>query len=314
MRKDFVKALEPLVAADPRAIFFSGDLGFQAFEELSARLGPRFVNAGVAEQNMIGVAAGVALAGMNAWVYSIAPFATFRCLEQIRNDVCLHDLPVRVVGNGGGYTYGMMGSTHHALEDLAALKALPNMELFFPCTNSHVAAAVDVMHRLGGPAYLRLAISGFASDAAPLSENPATLTRLYQRRKSERGITIVGAGHAVQIVLTARGGALGEADADIFGVARHPLRLDEDTELAESIAATGRVLFVEEHYASGGIGESFLRESVGRVRGGIRDFRLLAPSHRPDHKVGSAAFLLRQAGMTPERVTEVATTMLAGAE
>src|SRR5204863_5190911 len=121
--------------------------------------GARFLNAGVAEQSMMGIAAGVALTGRRPWVYSIAPFATYRCLEQIRNDVCLHALPVRIVGNGGGFTYGIMGSTHHALEDLAVLKVLPNMQLFFPCAGDQVEAAVRAMADLAGPAYLRLAIS-----------------------------------------------------------------------------------------------------------------------------------------------------------
>src|SRR5207237_718367 len=132
---------------------------------------PRFLNAGVAEQNMVGVAAGIAMTGYRPWVYSIAPFVTYRCFEQIRNDVCLHKLPVRLVGNGGGYTYGIMGSTHHTLEELGALKTLPNMRLYFPCTNDHVPSAVAQIHALSSPSYLRLAISGFAASApGPVAE------------------------------------------------------------------------------------------------------------------------------------------------
>src|SRR4051794_36992037 len=111
-------------------MFITGDLGYNALEGIAKELGKRFVNSGVAEQNMMGMAAGCAMAGFKPWVYSIIPFTTYRCLEQIRNDVCLHHLPVRIVGNGGGYTYGIMGSTHHALEDLAVLKPLPGMQLF----------------------------------------------------------------------------------------------------------------------------------------------------------------------------------------
>jgi len=309
VRVDFTRAVDAVLARDTRAMFFSGDLGFQAFEELAARLGPRFINAGVAEQNMIGVAAGVALTGLSVWVYSIAPFATLRCLEQIRNDVCLHDLPVRIVGNGGGYTYGIMGSTHHALEDLAALKALPNMQLFFPCSNSHVAAAVEAMHRLRGPSYLSLAISGFASDAPALAEHGETLTRLYRRRSAEGGVTIIGAGHAAQIVLSALGVGLAGVNCDIFGIARFPLRLDLDHDLVRSVAETGRVLFLEEHYAAGGIGES-MRLALGAS---AREFVHLAPVYSRDQKYGSAAFHLRQSGMTPERVTELAAGLAAGA-
>src|SRR4051812_32583164 len=224
MRVEFVEAIEPVLARDAEAVFITGDLGFNALEGLVAKYGKRFINAGVAEQNMMGLAAGLALTGMRPWVYSIAPFATYRCLEQIRNDVCLHDLPVRIVGNGGGYTYGIMGSTHHALEELAALKALPNMRLFFPCSNNHVAAAVAQMGVLPGPSYLRLSISGFPSDAAPLSENPRTLTRQYAKRSSAN-VTVVAAGHASQIALNAMAKGL---DADVFGLATFPFALDAE--------------------------------------------------------------------------------------
>jgi transketolase len=291
-------------------MFFSGDLGFNALEGLAARLGNRFVNAGVAEQNMIGVAAGVALTGLSAWVYSIAPFATLRCLEQIRNDVCFHRLPVRIVGNGGGYTYGIMGATHHALEDLAVLKALPNMQLFFPCTSSHVAAAVETMHRLDGPSYLRLGISGFPSDRAALFEQPETLTRIYRRRTAAGGVTIVGAGHAVQVALSALERGLAELDVDLFGVARYPFRLDLDVDLARSVSETGRVLFLEEHYAAGGMGES-LRLALG-VRAST--FVLLAPAYSREQRYGSAAFHLRQCGITPEHVVEIAAQLANGAK
>src|SRR4051812_38517609 len=183
MRVEFVEAIEPVLARDAEAVFITGDLGFNALEGLVAKYGKRFINAGVAEQNMIGAAAGMALTGLRPWVYSIAPFATYRCLEQIRNDVCLHRLPVRIAGNGGGYTYGIMGGTHHALEDLAVLRPLPNMELFFPCANDHVAVAVAEMAGLTGPAYIRLAISPYTTDRRPLAENARTLTRHYAARE-----------------------------------------------------------------------------------------------------------------------------------
>src|SRR6187431_2835922 len=152
MRVDFVKAVELVLARDADALFVTGDLGFNALEGLVAKYGKRFINAGVAEQGMIGLAAGIALTGKRPWVYSIAPFATYRCLEQIRNDVCLHQLPVRIVGNGGGYTYGIMGSTHHALEDLAVLKVLPNMQLFFSSTRSRSRARMPRAPTAANPA------------------------------------------------------------------------------------------------------------------------------------------------------------------
>lgn len=296
MRVEFVRAVTPLVERDPRSIFITGDLGYNALEGLAASLGKRFLNAGVAEQNMVGVAAGLALSGLTPWVYSIAPFATFRCLEHIRNDVCLHGLPVRIVGNGGGYTYGIMGSTHHALEDLAVLKALPGLRLFFPGTGDQVAAAVAKMGALPGPAYLRLSISGYPKQSACLSENPTTLTRRYLAGGE---FTVIGVGHAVQIALSTPG--LAQAGANLFGVARFPLDPVEDSELFDSIALTRRVLVIEEHYRPGGIGESIaasLPESCS--------FELLSAQYSPDQRYGSSRFHLEQSGLTPETLMQAA--------
>jgi transketolase len=290
VRVPFVKAIDDVLATDPRALFITGDLGFGALEGIAARYGRRFLNAGVAEQNMMGAAAGIALTGMRPWVYSIAPFATYRCLEHIRNDVCLHDLPVRIVGNGGGFTYGIMGATHHALEDLAVLKALPNMRLFFPCANDHVAAAVRAMAALDGPSYLRLAISAYTTERAPLSENPATLTRRYAGGRG-RGVTVIGAGHGVQVALR----ALDREDADVFGIARYPFDLTADADLLASVARTRNVVFVEEHYGPGGMGES-----MKLALPPIDSFALLSASYAREHAYGSPAFHMRQCGLTPE--------------
>src|SRR3954470_23670029 len=131
MRNAFCQAMVAL-AADPDFVFLTGDLGFKALEPLRDALGPRFVNAGVAEQNMVSVAAGLARTGLRPWAYSIAPFIYARPFEQIRNDVCLHRLPAVLVGNGGGYGYGVMGATHHALEDYGVLCTLPNMRVCVP--------------------------------------------------------------------------------------------------------------------------------------------------------------------------------------
>jgi transketolase len=310
MRIQFVEAVEAALAADPASMFITGDLGFNALEGIAARFGARFVNAGVAEQSMMGIAAGVALAGRRPWVYSIAPFATYRCLEQIRNDVCLHRLPVHIVGNGGGFTYGIMGSTHHALEDLAVLKVLPNMELFFPCGNDHVAAAVRAVAALDGPTYLRLAISAFATERPVLAEHPTTLTRTYARRGGRAGgVTVIGAGHGVQVALRALSAhGLDQENVDVFGVARFPFDLAADAELLASARQTRRVVFVEEHYAPGGMGESMLRALPP-----LEAFTLLAPAYAPDQRYGSPAFHMRQSGVTPEALVAAVRVSLGAA-
>lgn len=292
MRVDFTKSVHQVMAEDESSVFITGDLGYNALEGIAKDFSKRFLNTGVAEQNMMGVAAGIALSGFRPWVYSIAPFATFRCLEQIRNDVCLHDLPVRIVGNGGGYTYGVLGSTHHTLEDFAALKSLPNMRLFFPCTNNHVPAAVEKINSLRSPSYLRLAISGFASNDEPLHENPETLTRQYL--KGDR-VTVIGVGHAAQIALTAKAKLdLASYGVDLFGIARYPFDLESDRALVESVKKTSRVIVLEEHYQAGGMGES-LKAALPPA-----DFVFMNARYIPGQKYGSPAFHLQQCGVTPE--------------
>src|SRR5256714_10392725 len=124
MRNVFCRAMIDAATTDGAVVFLTGDLGYKALEPLREVMGRRFINAGVAEQNMISVAAGLARSGLKPWTYSIAPFIYARPYEQIRNDVCLHDLPVRLVGNGGGYGYGVMGATHHPLEDFCSPPSL----------------------------------------------------------------------------------------------------------------------------------------------------------------------------------------------
>jgi transketolase len=137
-------------------LFLTGDLGFKALEPLRDAIGSRFINAGVAEQNMISVAAGLARQGFRAWAYSIAPFMFARPFEQIRNDVCLHRLPVIMVGNGGGYGYGVMGATHHAIEDYGVLLTLQGMEVYVPAFDSDFVDMLPRLFQTTSPSYLRL--------------------------------------------------------------------------------------------------------------------------------------------------------------
>jgi transketolase len=137
-------------------VFLTGDLGYMALEPLQKAAGTRFINAGLSEQNMISVAAGLASQGLSPWAYSIAPFIYARPLEQVRNDVCMHDLSVKLVGNGGGYGYGVMGATHHAIDDYGILLTLLNMNVFVPAFSADVPPIVEKLLKLNHPAYLRL--------------------------------------------------------------------------------------------------------------------------------------------------------------
>jgi transketolase len=143
-----------------KLVFITGDLGFSVVEPLRDLLGPRFINAGIAEALMVSMAAGLAAEGYKVYVYSIIPFATFRCLEQIRNDVCYHNLDVTIVGIGSGYGYGTLGPTHHATEDIAAMAALPNLTIYNPGELREAEWCFEESWKEKGPKYLRLSKGG----------------------------------------------------------------------------------------------------------------------------------------------------------
>lgn len=155
MRKQLCDALM-LRAPNPNTVCLTGDLGFMALEPLQNAMGPRFINAGVAEQNMVSVAAGLARHQFEVWLYSIAPFCYAHPFEQIRNDVAFHHLPVKLIGNGGGYAYGVMGPTHHAIEDYGVLLCLPNMRGFVPAFDEDVGESIARAATLETPSYTRL--------------------------------------------------------------------------------------------------------------------------------------------------------------
>lgn len=160
MRDAFIAELEQVAINNPKVFLLTGDLGFGVIEQFQSNLPNQFLNAGVAEQNMMGMAAGLADSGRLPFVYSIANFPTFRCLEQIRNDVCYNELPVTVVSVGAGLAYGSLGYSHHAIEDLAIMRALPGMRVLSPCDPSEVRAAINLIVSDPGPTYLRLGKNG----------------------------------------------------------------------------------------------------------------------------------------------------------
>jgi transketolase len=232
----------------PNFVFLTGDLGFKALEPLQDAMGSRFINAGVAEQNMVSVAAGLARSGLRPWTYSIAPFLYARPFEQIRNDVCFHHLPVIMVGNGGGYGYGVMGSSHHALEDYGCLLTLPHMRAFVPAFDSDVSTMIPMLMQCDGPVYLRLGLSeepkGWpVPDYAP-----------WRKLLSGNGSVLAGVGPLVGGMLTALEQLKEEVRPEVWLVTELPIT-EVPLEFMESVRRTRRLLVVEEHTVHGGFGQ-----------------------------------------------------------
>lgn len=288
MRTAFCSAMVA-VARRPDLVFLTGDLGFMALEPLRDALGRRFINAGVAEQNMIGVAAGLARSGWRPWAYSIAPFIYARPYEQLRNDVAMHGLPVALVGNGGGYGYGVMGATHHALEDYGAVLALGGIRVVVPAFEADVAQAVERILAQPQPAYLRLG----------LDEAPRDFVRppfaAWRKLVAGSRTTILACGPVVGSLIGPILGLAADRRPNLWLVSELPFRDLPDDFLADVVSAE-HLLVVEEHVSTGGVGERVAHELMLR---GVAPRRF---SHRhalgyPSGRYGSQAFHRRESGL-----------------
>ena len=285
-------------------VFLTGDLGFMALEKLRDTLGARFINAGVAEQNMVSVAAGIASVGEQCWAYSIAPFIFARPFEQIRNDVCLHDFDVKLVGNGGGYGYGVMGATHHAIEDYGVLATLQNMRIFVPSFADDVGPITAQMAATPHPCYLRLGRCEKPAGAA--IPDYAPWRRVLD---GEAGVLIV--------VGPGAGGILARAMAmdishrpDIWIATELPFAATAlPADMLARIEQTGRLFVLEEHVAQGGTGQmlAYLLMTLGIVPARFGHFH--AHGYRSG-RYGSQAFHRAENALDPASIlAEIESTM-----
>jgi len=182
MRNTFIEKLTNLTEVDSNIMFLTGDLGFGVVENFESKFPKQFLNCGVAEQNMIGMAAGLASEGKKVFVYSIANFPTFRCLEQIRNDVCYHELPVTIVAIGSGFSYGSLGYTHQALEDISIMRSLPGLRILSPTDPNEVKECLDLIISDPKPTYLRLGKNGENNLTSEMGRNIEKLN-FYNKNK-----------------------------------------------------------------------------------------------------------------------------------
>lgn len=253
MRKEFSRTIEKIASDNKKIIFLTGDLGFMALENIRSAIKERFINVGVSEQNMISVAAGLASQGLIPVCYSIAPFAVFRPAEQTRIDVCLHDLNVKIVGNGGGYGYGIMGATHHAIEDISIMSSFQNMKCYIPFCNEEVGVIVKKMMERVGPSYLRL---GTGLKPLWLKLPEYSHTRKLMSGKKATKATIVGMGPIILNVFKALENKPElKKDIDLFVISEIPIP-GLTLELRASIKKTKKLIVLEEQVSRGGLAEN----------------------------------------------------------
>src|SRR5579859_684714 len=250
MRGAFFNALLELAEKDERVNLVVGDLGFGVVEEFARRFPKRFLNAGVAEQNMTGIAAGMALSGKIVFTYSIANFPILRCLEQVRNDVCYHNANVKIVAVGGGLAYGALGATHHATEDLAILRSLPRMVVVAPGDPVETEAATRAVMAHAGPCYLRLGRAG--ETKVHRTHIDFVLGKAVEMREG-RDLTLISTGGMLGTAMQVAD-LLCEAGIETRVLSMHTVRPLDTAAIESAARGTGAVFTLEEHSVVGGLG------------------------------------------------------------
>ncbi|WP_315792646.1 MULTISPECIES: transketolase family protein [unclassified Bradyrhizobium] len=304
MHDSFVKALENLAESDPRIILITGDLGFRVLNSYSQRFPDQFVNAGVAEQNMTAMACGMALSGARVFTYSIGNFPTLRCMEQLRNDVCYHRADVVVVAVGGGFSYGKLGMSHFATEDLAMMRTLPEMTVVAPSDPWQADVLTRQMQARGGPGYLRLEKGGAGLASAPEA------VKLGEAR------VVRGGG---DVAIFAIGPILGSAvkAADLLAqegistqvVEIHTLKpFDQDT-IARVSREVSAIITLEEHSVIGGLGGA-VAEACLEAGSPPRLFLRIGIADKFSGVVGDQNYLRRLHGLDAESVKETVVKLL----
>jgi transketolase len=282
-------------------VFLTGDLGFMVLEPLRDVAKERFINAGVAEQNMVSVAAGLAHAGLRPWVYSIAPFIYARAFEQIRNDVCLHDLPVFLVGNGGGYAYGVMGPTHHAIEDYGSLLGLPNLTVYAPAFAADVAPVVSRLMTAARPAYLRLGRDEKPEDFIVPAYAP------WRRILSGQGATLLLLGPLAGGILAAVQILPESQRPSLWVLSELPIVA---TEIPAAFVAdfqnSGHLIVVEEHVAQGSAGAALARALLCAQTTPRRFTHCFARGYPSGH-AGSQLYHRQESGLDPLSILRLLT-------
>jgi transketolase len=302
--EEFAETLQTLAAADPKIVAATSD------SRGSGKLGPfgqalsrQLIEVGIAEQNLVGITAGLAAAGKKAFGVSPACFLTARALEQIKNDVCYSDVPAVIVGISAGVSYGALGSTHHSLHDLAALRAIHNIAIIVPADNFETREAVRVAARAGHPVYLRFG-------KAPMLNLHAETTRFELGRaltlREGSDVAFIAAGETVAHALLAAG-CLSEMGVECRVVSMHTLKPLDTEAILQAGAECRAIVTVEEHSVHGGLGEACA--AVLLQAGASVPFRIVGLPDE-DTVTGSQADIFRHYGIFMEGLAQTALTLL----
>jgi transketolase len=297
MRTALIEMLVKLAEADERMMLLTADLGWSIVEPFARAYPQRFVNVGVAEQNMLGIATGLAQVGYVPYVYSIATFSSMRCYEQLRNGPVLQRLPVRVLGIGGGYAYGHAGPTHHALEDLALARAQPELTVVAPADRPQLCTVLEALQCLPGPAYLRIAKSSPPSVPGLHGRFAWHTPEVVRRGQS---MLLLTTGEIAHQAVAAAEILVQDGLAPAVAVLAH-LSFRPEQKLTTLLSRFPVVFAVEEAYVTGGLG-SLAAEAI--AEGGLRTQLVRCGVTGPSEYSGSEEYLRSQSGLTAGRLAE----------
>lgn len=289
MRNAFIDELVSLATDNPRIALVVGDLGFSVVEPFADTFPDRFINAGVAEQNMTGLAAGMASEGYHVFTYSIANFPTFRCAEQVRNDVAYHNLPVTIVAVGGGLAYGALGYSHHAVQDYALMRSMPNMLIAAPGDPLETRACMRYLSAHPQPSYLRLGKAGepVFHDAVPAVE-PGRWLPVRPVPGASKTLLSTGAALGAALRRQERQGDCNVASLPLWSMAAKHSQ-------AAQVSGIDEVTTFEDHLTDGGFGTWLYEAIAGSGQAG--KLRSVALSPDVCGTVGSQATLNRLGGL-----------------
>lgn len=296
MRTAFINTLCQLAEKDKKIFLLTGDLGFSILERFRDRFPNRFINAGVAEANMIGVAAGLALSGKIIFVYSIVPFLTMRCFEQVRNDLCQQRVNVKLVGIGGGLSYGAAGPTHHSIEDIAIMRALPNMVVLCPGDPVETELSIKSVVLYQGPAYIRL---GKSNEPEVHFNTPNFKIGRGITIKNGSDITIIATGNMLYTAREVTNG-LEKNGFSIRLISMHTIKPLDKNIIMRAAQETKAIFTIEEHNIIGGLG-SAAAEVLGESNYKIL-FRRIGLFDQYLRAVGSQMYLRKKSGLSVERI------------
>jgi transketolase len=257
MRDSFIKSISNQAKKNKKVILLTGDLGFKIFDDFQKKFKNQFINVGVAEQNMVGIASGLAIKGYRVVIYSIANFATFRCLEQIRNDASYHNLNITIVASGGGFTYGSLGMSHHATEDISIMRSIPNIKVFVPSSAWETFNVTNKIISMPGVKYLRIEKN---SIIRPINKNFNIFKPNYYKKGKDG--CILTSGSILKNCIEASELLSNEISLDVISInCLKPINLN----FLKKISKKKYIISVEEHNFSGGIG-SLVLEGFNQIK------------------------------------------------